>query len=150
MPIFSEVSKRGIIMDNVRAYFKNDKLAQHLGMEIAEVTPGNAVIRMPVQECHMNSLGIVHGGSIFALADFAFAVSSNSHGTVAVAINANISFLKAARSGTLTATAKEVSRNPKIGTYNIEVTDDEGALIATFQGMVYRKPTPISDFTTNA
>jgi acyl-CoA thioesterase len=147
MPIFSKVSKRGNTMKNVRDYFKNDKLADHLGLEIVEVTPGTSVIRMPVQTCHMNSLGIVHGGAIFSLADFAFAVASNSHGTVAVAINANISFLKAARGGVLTATAREASRNPKIATYNIEVTDGENQLIATFHGMVYRKPDPIANFT---
>lgn len=131
-------------MDTVREYFKHDKLAEYMGMEIADVEPGRAVIRMPVRECHMNSLGMVHGGATFSLADFAFAVASNSHGTTAVAINASIFFMKAVRGGVLTATARETSRNPKIGTYNIDITDDEGALIATFQGMVYRKKDPIA------
>ncbi len=131
-------------METVREYFKNDKLAEHLGMEIAEVSPGHAVIRMPIQECHMNSLRMVHGGAIFSIADFAFAVASNSHGTAAVAINANILFMKAARGGVLTATARELSCNPKIATYSIDVTDDSGTLIAVFQGMVYRKKDPIT------
>ncbi|MHC5172698.1 MAG: PaaI family thioesterase [Planctomycetota bacterium] len=61
------------------------------------------------------------------------------HGVVAVAINANISFVKAATSGTLTAEAREQSINPKLATYLVDVTDDEGDRVATFQGMVYRK-----------
>jgi acyl-CoA thioesterase len=94
---------------------------------------------MTVGNEHFNGVGIVHGAAIFSLADFAFAAASNSHGVVAVAINANISFVKAATSGTLTAEAREQSINPKLATYLVDVTDDEGDRVATFQGMVYRK-----------
>lgn len=51
----------------------------------------------------------------------------------------NISFVKAATKGTLTAEAKETSINPKIATYTVSITDDAGDLVAIFQGMVYRK-----------
>jgi len=88
----------------------------------------------------------VHGGAIFALADLVFAAASNSHGTVAVAINANISFLKASAGGTLFADAREISKNPKLGTYTIDVTNEDGDVIAVFQGMVYRKKDKIEDF----
>ena len=74
--------------------------------------------------------GTVQGGAIFTLADFAFAVASNSAGTVAVAINVSITFVKAASAGTLTAEAEEVSVNPKLGTYTVRVLDDTRALIA--------------------
>ncbi|MBW2680422.1 MAG: hotdog fold thioesterase, partial [Deltaproteobacteria bacterium] len=76
---------------------------------------------------------------IFSLADLAFAVASNSHKTIALAINASISFLKAASGGTLFAEAKEVSINPKLATYDIRVTNEDNDIIALFQGTVYRK-----------
>jgi acyl-CoA thioesterase len=85
----------------------------------------------------------VQGGAIFTLADFAFAAASNSYGTVAVAINVSISFLKATSSGVLVAEAKETSRNPRLGTYTVDVRDESGDLVATFQGMVYRKKDPL-------
>ncbi len=91
----------------------------------------------------MNSHKTVHGGAIFTLADLAFAVASNSHGTIAASINANISYIKAATTGTLIAEAKEVAINPKLATYTIHVTDDAGDIIAIFQGMVYRKKAAI-------
>jgi acyl-CoA thioesterase len=95
---------------------------------------------MKIEEEHLNGINTVHGGAIFTLADFTFAVASNSHGVVTVAINVNISFMKAAfKGGTLTATAQEVTINPKLGTYTVNVTDDNGDLIAIFQGMAYRK-----------
>jgi acyl-CoA thioesterase len=60
-----------------------------------------------------------------------------------VAINVNISFVKAATKGTLTAEAKETSISPKIATYNVNITDDDGDIVAIFQGMGYRKKTSL-------
>ena len=94
---------------------------------------------MTLHKHHLNGLGTIHGGAIFTLADFVFAAAANSHGTVAVAINANITFMKAASAGTLWAEAREVSKNFKIGTYVVDVKDDQGELVAQFQGLAYRK-----------
>ena len=78
-------------------------------------------------------------GRYYTLADLVFAVASNSHGNVAVAINGSIAYLKAVTEGTLFAEAKEVSINPKLATYKVSVTDERDNTIAIFQGMVYRK-----------
>ena len=102
---------------------------------------------MVINDSHLNGVNVVHGGAIFTLADLAFAAASNSHGTVAVAINASIWFVTAAREGTLYAEAKEVSRNPKLATYSIQVTDDSGDIVAHFEGMVYRKKDQIGQPT---
>jgi acyl-CoA thioesterase len=58
---------------------------------------------------------------------------------VAVAINTNLSFLKATRSGTLVAEATEVSRSRRISTCAVRVTDEAGALVGLFQGTAYIK-----------
>lgn len=125
--------------DEIKKFFKRDRLAEYLGIELVDVSEGTAVSRMKIKNEHLNGINTVHGGAIFTLADFTFAVAANSHGRVTVAINVNISFMKAAIKGTLTATATEVSINPKLGTYTVNVTDEEGDLIAIFQGMAYRK-----------
>ena len=126
-------------MENIKALLNKDLFAKHNGIELVEVSVGTAKAVMTIQKEHLNGVGSVHGGAIFALADFVFAAASNSHGTIAVGINANISYVKAAFKGALTAEAKEVSINPKLATYAIQVTDDSGDLVASFQGMVYRK-----------
>jgi len=130
-------------MENVKKFLKKDRFAELVGIELLEVVEGRARARFEIKDKHLNGVNIVHGAAIFALADLVFAAAANSHGTVAVAINVSISFLKAARSGTLTAEGHEVSRNPKLGTYTINVTDDAGDLVAVFQGMVYRKNDPL-------
>jgi acyl-CoA thioesterase len=130
-------------MEDVRGFLEKDKFAQHVGIELLEVGPGRAKARLAITGAHFNGVGIVHGAAVFSLADFVFAAASNSHGTVAVAINVSISFLKAVKGGSLTAEGREVSLNPKLATYAIEVRDETGDLVATFQGMVYRKKDPI-------
>lgn len=127
-------------MQKVADFFASrDMFARHCGIEILEVASGKAKTRLVVQPHHLNGVGIVQGGAIFTLADFAFAGASNSHGTVAVALNVSITFIKATRSGTLTAEAEEVSRGSRVGTYIIRVIDELGEVVALFQGLAYRK-----------
>jgi acyl-CoA thioesterase len=94
---------------------------------------------MRIEPYHFNGARTVHGGALFTLADFAFAVASNSHGTLAMGINVSISFVNAATSGTLYAEAREQTRNPRLASYFVQITDDDNAVVAIFQGMVYRK-----------
>ncbi len=117
----------------------NDKYAQYLGIELLDIKPGYAKAQLDIKEHHKNGLDITHGGAIFSLADLVFAAASNSHGNPAVAINANISFLKAGTTGRITAEAFENSCGAKLASYTINVTNEQGELCALFQGMVYRK-----------
>jgi acyl-CoA thioesterase len=126
-------------MQHIKTYFKNDQYAARSNVELLEVSSGFARAKMTLHPHHWNGLNTVQGGAIFTLADFAFAAASNSHGTVAVAINVNITFMKAAKAGTLWAEAREISKNFKLGSYVVEVKDDQGELVANFQGLAYRK-----------
>ncbi|NPE29934.1 PaaI family thioesterase [Methanococcoides sp. SA1] len=133
-------------MEKIKEFFKMDKFAEYIDVELLEISEGYAKAKMDIQEHHLNGVGMVQGGAIFTLADFAFAAASNSHGTVAVAINANISFVTSTTSGTLYAQARENSKNPKIATYTVDITDEEGNAIAIFQGMAYRKKMSLDSF----
>lgn len=130
-------------MNSLKEFLQRDEFVKHCGIELVSLAPGHAVTRLKVQPWHLNAVGIVQGGAIFTLADYAFAVASNSHGTVAVGINVGITYMKSANSGTLTAEAQEVAFNPKLASYTVNVTDDGHSLIAIFQGLVYRKPQAI-------
>lgn len=126
-------------MEALKRFFENDLFAKRAGVELISVAPGYAKARMPLQPHHWNGLESVQGGAVFTLADFAFAAAANSHGTVAVAINVSITFMKAVKTGVLSAEAKELSKNFKLGSYTVEVKDDQGDLVAVFQGLAYRK-----------
>ena len=126
-------------MSHTKQFLNNDKFAQHAGIELLEVKSGTAKVRMEVKPFHINGVGLVHGGALFTLADFAFAAAANSHEEVAVAINASISYLKGIKTGTLYAEAEEISNSRKISVYSIKVTDEAGQLIAMFHGRAYKK-----------
>ena len=127
-------------MQKIKEFFqKKDQFAKHVGIELVEAAKGKAKVRLKIKEHHLNGVNLVHGGAIFSLADFAFAVASNSHGTMALGINANISYVKSAEDGILTAEAIEVAKNSKLATYQINITNEKDDLIAVFQGTVYRK-----------
>jgi acyl-CoA thioesterase len=131
-------------MQRMKQFFMNeDKFARHCGIELLDLAPGWARACLRIEPHHFNGARTVHGGAIFTLADFAFAVASNSHGNLAMGINTSVSFVKAATRGILYAEAREQSKNPRLASYSVLITDDDGDTVAIFQGMVYRKPEAI-------
>ncbi len=132
-------------MDDLKRFVEKDAFARHLGIELVEYGDGRATARLRVEAHHLNSAGTLHGGAIFSLADAAFSAAANSHGVLALSIDASISYFQALRSGTLTAEAHEVARSPRLATYLIDVKDGSGALIAHFRGTVYRRSATIGD-----
>jgi acyl-CoA thioesterase len=128
-------------MDKIKSFFEeNDRFAKSVGIELLEIGEGYSKARMAIRKEHLNAVATGHGGAIFTLADFVFAVAVNSHGTIAVAINANISYIKGVREGdVLTAEAMETASNAKLAVCAVTVTDQTGVLVASFQGTAFRK-----------
>ncbi len=116
-----------------------DAFAASLGMQYVSGGPGRAAVRLEVGERHLSFNGTCHGGVVFSLADMAFGLASNSHGTVAAGIDAHITYQVAVQRGdVLTATATEVSLSRRLAVYRIDVTRADGTLTSTFTGTVYR------------
>jgi acyl-CoA thioesterase len=124
------------------AFLERDQFARENAIRLVEVRPGFARTEMTVEPRHLNAAGILQGGALFTLADLAFAAVSNSHGVLAVACQADVTWFKAVRSGKLTATGEEISRTRKLSTCLIRVTDESGELVALFKGVAYIKGTP--------
>ncbi|OPY58870.1 MAG: Acyl-coenzyme A thioesterase PaaI [Pelotomaculum sp. PtaU1.Bin035] len=131
-------------MEEIKKKIASDPFARTLGVRFDEIREGYAKLSMQVRDDMINFNGSTHGGVIFALADIAFSAASNSHGTAAVALHANITYLKAVTPGsTLTATGIEENKTRKTGLYRITIQDGDGDQIAVFQGVVYRKGQPL-------
>jgi acyl-CoA thioesterase len=126
-----------------RNFFLADRYAALTGVEIIDASIGYCKAKLEIKDKHLNAANVVQGGAIFTLADLAFAVASNSHGQLALAINVNISFLEGKSAGTLYATATEVSEPKRLGAYDVLITDEQDKIIARFNGMVYRKKSPL-------
>ena len=124
---------------------KDEPYAQLLGMTTLEVSPGHALVEMKYEPSMKSLLGAMHGGAIFSLIDDAFEFGANSHGTLAVALNMNITFMAMPKAGsTLRAECREINVTNRTGTYEIMVTDDSGTKIALCQALAYRKKDPLS------
>jgi acyl-CoA thioesterase len=128
--------------ESIKQHFENDRFAAETGICLVELRSGFAKAYLRLEQRHLNSVGIVHGGAIFTLADLAFAAASNSGGKVAVAINTTLSFLKATKTGTLHAEATEISRTRRLSVCSVRVTNDADELVAMFQGTAYIKDEP--------
>jgi acyl-CoA thioesterase len=117
------------------AMYARDTASQGLGMRIASIAPGFAVMTMTVRADMLNGHATCHGGFIFALADSAFAFACNSRNLITVAAGCTIEYLTPAREGDLlTATGRERTLAGRSGIYDIDVTNQHGATIAVFRG----------------
>jgi len=119
--------------------FARDAASQALGMKLVEIRPGYARMTMPVRTDMLNGHQTCHGGFIFALADSAFAFACNSHNHTTVGAGCTIDYLAPGRlDDLLTAEAIERTLAGKTGIYDVNVTNQEGKMIATFRGKSHR------------
>jgi len=123
---------------------QKEPFAQKFGIKLLTLEDGYSRVEMKLTPDMENFLGMAHGGALFALIDEAFETASNSHGTVAVALNMNITYISPPSSGSrLIAEAREVSRTQRTAVYDIKLFDDQNSLIASCEAVVYRKGTPL-------
>ena len=131
----SELTAQQLAEACAEAMYSRDGASQMLGMQIEAVGPGTAVLSMTVRPDMVNGHHICHGGLIFTLADSTFAFACNSYNRVTVAAGCSIEYLAPARLGDrLTATGQERSLSGRSGVYDIQVTNQDGTLIALFRG----------------
>ena len=128
------------MLQELKEFFeRRDRFARLLGFRIVEMDEGYAKVEAEVGEEHLNAADVLHGGFLFSLADYAFAVASNSRNDLSLAVSANILFHKGISDGTVTATAREIRAGKSVAAYSVEIHDGNGTLLATFTGTVYRK-----------
>jgi acyl-CoA thioesterase len=124
---------------------ENEPFARQFGLELVELEKGYSVVKMIYHPELMNNIyARAHGGAIFGLIDEAFETACQTHGTIAVALNVNVTYVSSPEPGeTLRATAKEISRTKRTANYDIKVTDDDDHLIATCQALAFRTGKPV-------
>ncbi len=125
----------------IATHILKDPFARKLGARFEAIRPGYSRVTLTVEQDMVNFHGMTHGGLIFALADMAFAAAGNSHGQTAVALNANITFLKPSQPGDrLVAEAREIQAEGPTALYEITVREAASEmLLACKQATVFRK-----------
>ena len=72
---------------------KADKFVDLCGITLDEIGPGYAKTSVTIQPQHLNGAGIIQGGMLFTLADYALASAANSREKVSVSIKAEYRLL---------------------------------------------------------
>ena len=130
----SATDQQHIAEMTAKTLWETDRAAQALGIQILAVGPGTATLAMVVGDDMVNGHDTAHGGFIFAIADTAFAYACNSHGSVTVAAQCAITFIRPGkRAGRLVAEAREISQAGRSGIYDVRISADD-QVIAEFRG----------------
>ncbi len=121
-------------------FFKKDSFAEKTGVELIEIKEGYSKARLVITETHLNAGNRTQGGVLFTLADLALAAAANSHGTLAFSLSSNITFLRSSGPGDiLYAEVRERYIGRTTGHYQIDITNQNGELVATFESSIFRK-----------
>jgi acyl-CoA thioesterase len=128
-----------------------EPFAQEMKMELVELEGGYSVVKMVYDPDRMDNIyNRAHGGAIYALIDEAFETAGQTDGSVAVALNVNVTYVSSPKPGAvLEAEARQISQTKKTAVYEIKVTDQDDSLIATCQALAYRTGKPIPFLETD-
>ena len=120
------------VLESAREFFAMDLYAtEATGIVIEEVGENYAKVSLKLDRRHQNAVGHVMGGVMFTMADFAFAVSTNRGGNITVSTVAQISHIASPKGSVLYAESRLLKDGHRTCFYQVDVTDDTGALIAS-------------------
>lgn len=109
----------------------HDGFARFLTMTIESASPEYARVKMPVSDKYLNSMKVVHGGAIAALADFTFATAANMHKKDSVVtLSTAIEYIRAGKIGPLVGEAKARRLGGHILNYDVYIYDGNKRLLA--------------------
>jgi acyl-CoA thioesterase len=133
------------IKDAIHNAVKNEPFAKAMKIDLLELESGYSAVEMIYDPEGMSNIyDRAHGGALFALIDEAFETAGQTDGTIAVALNVNVTYVSSPEPGVkLRAEAKRISQTKKTAGYDIRVSDKSGNLIATCSALAYRTGKPI-------
>jgi acyl-CoA thioesterase len=100
---------------------KRMRFIEHVGVEFHESGPGTSIATLQVEVHHFNTVGVVHGGAIFTLADTGMAaalIPDLKEGESCATSNLTINYFRPVLSGPIVCTSRIVNRGRTLA--NIE------------------------------
>jgi uncharacterized protein (TIGR00369 family) len=126
----------------IRAFIPASPFAKELGIELVDLRPDHAELRLPWSPRLATAGDVVHGGAIASLLDTAGMAAAWSDDTVpekvaGATVSMSVSYAAAAVASDLTAHASVVRRGRSLCFCEVRVTDAEGKVVA-HGSMVHR------------
>ncbi len=124
-----------VTLEEMRRRFIESPCAKAFGMDLVDLSPGYARVKMTLKKDYLNWENLIQGGILVVLLDQAFGCAVNTMENIHVAVQLNTHFIVAAPVGeTLCAEARVLHAGKKIGTTEMFVTDSKGRTIAIATG----------------
>ena len=118
-------------VEQARDFFAKDRFATFkTGITIDEVGENYAKCSFTVTPDDVAAHGSVMGGAVFTLADFCFAVATNTPELLTVTTSSTINFISMPKDDRLIAESKCLKNGKKACFFEICVTDGAGNLVA--------------------
>ena len=122
----------------VEMMMSNDKFSQWLGLSVCKIDKGICEASCIAKNQMLNGFDILHGGITYSISDSLLAFASNAYGYKCVSIETSISHTKTVKEGDkLTAKCTEINRGKSIGIYNVDIFNEDNALVSKFKGSVF-------------
>ena len=112
----------------------NLPFAKMMGMQLVDIRPNEAVIKIEMRDELRQPAGVLHGGVTATLIDtsMAFAVITRlAEGERASTIDLTVHYLRPHTAGTMTCTGKVVRAGKRIFTVSADVVNEQNKMIAT-------------------
>jgi uncharacterized protein (TIGR00369 family) len=125
------------VTDELAALVADSPFYRWTGMRVAAAEPGTVTLALDLGEHHANLQGFAHGGVLATLADAAMGLSVRSAlepGRRHVTIELGIHYLRAVRTGTVTATGRAVRIGREVAYAEAAITDERGTDLARASG----------------
>ncbi|MBM6851707.1 PaaI family thioesterase [Oscillibacter valericigenes] len=103
----------------------------HNHIELESVERDRAVFKLDIRPESCNPYGMVHGGAIYTLADNATGTAAHSDGRYYVTQTSALHFLRNQSRGTVRATAWVRHRGKSTVLTSVDITGEDGKLLAT-------------------
>jgi len=134
-----------MVKEAIEKAVTKEPFARALQITLVELADGWSKVSMVYEPENMDNIyARAHGGAIYALIDEAFETAGQTDGTIAVALNVNVTYVSSPEPGQrLQAEARRVSRTRKTASYDIKVTDPNGQVIALCQALAFQTGKPI-------
>ena len=111
---------------------------KEMGITLTELSEGYAKGRIILEKKHMNPMGTVHGGLIFALADTIGGRAAMTYGSQVVTLNSSVSFLNAAANTEYIEAEANVVRAGRTSVFDVMIRTKEGVDVAKAVMTFYR------------
>jgi len=130
------------VSETVRMQFE---LARVLGLRGLTIGDGRCVWATTIEDVHRNPYGVVHGGVLFTLVDYAMGgalTSALEGGRRCSTLEIKINYVAPATEGEVRAEAWVVSKGARIAVMEAKVTTG-GTLLAVATGTFYIQAAPV-------